>query len=70
MGSRHQKFYMVRLKGGLWEPRRKYASLERAMKAAYAMAEFHGKPATVLQTFSRVQVVNGKPVWEEMAPTR
>jgi hypothetical protein len=70
MGSHHKRFYMIRLEGGLWEPRIKYPALAKAMEVACLMSEHHGKPATVLQTFSRVQIVDGKPVWEEMAPTR
>src|SRR5690348_16153403 len=68
MSTRAQKFYMVRLKGGEWEPRRKHTSLADAMIVAHQMAKFHSKPATVLQTLCRVEIVDGKPHWTDATP--
>lgn len=68
MSSR--KFYMVRLKGGLWEPRRKYTNLKKVMEVACKMSEYHKKPATVLQTISQVEYVKGKPIWTATTPER
>ena len=63
--SSGQKFYMIRLKGGEWEPRRKIPTLVKAMKIAFEMATTHGKPATVIQTVASVEIVDGKPVWTD-----
>jgi hypothetical protein len=59
---------MVRLKGGEWEPRRKHKTLAKAMEVACKMAEFHKRPATVLQTVCRVEMNEGTPKWQDMAP--
>lgn len=66
--SNEKSYYMVRLKGGLYDPRRKIHTLARAMEIAFEMATFHGKPATVIQTVSSVEIINGKPVWTERIP--
>lgn len=68
MSSHQRKFYMIRLKGGEWEPRRKITRLPKAMEVAYQMAQYHKKPATILQTVSRVEIVDGKPLWSEEIP--
>lgn len=65
-----KRFYMIRVKGGEWSPRRKISNLAKAMEVAYTMAEFHKQPTTILQSAMRVEVVEGKPVWEEVAPER
>ena len=70
MASRQQKFYMVRVSGGLWEPKIKHTNLTKAMDTAFKMAEFHCKPATVLQTVCRVEIVDGKPIWKDVAPEK
>ncbi len=62
------KFYMIRLEGGQFDPRRKITNLAKAMRIAFEMAEFHKRPATILQTVSSVQVVDGKPVWTDQCP--
>lgn len=67
MGAK--RWYYVRLKGGLWEPRRKISNLAKAMTVAYQMAEKHGAEATILQSISAVKVVDGKAVWEERLPS-
>ena len=67
--ARHQ-FYMVRLAGGPFDPRRKIASLAKAMEIAFKMSAKYGEPATILQTVSRVEVVDGKPVWTDETPKR
>ena len=64
------KFYMVRLKGGEWEPRRKHSNLKKAMEVAWEMSQKHNKRATVLQTLSSVEIVDGKPVWTDQTPER
>ena len=69
-GHRYKSFYMIRLQGGLWEPRRKVQSLDRAMKIAFEMATFHGKPATVIQSLCNVEIVDGKPVWTDCKPSK
>lgn len=65
-----KKFYMIRLEGGLWEPRRKISNLAKAMEVAFIMAEGHQKPATILQSISEVTVIDGKPVWEDKTPEK
>lgn len=62
------KFYMVRLKGGIWEPRIKFHTLAKAMEAAFQMAEKHGKRATVIRSVSSVEIINGKPAWSDETP--
>ncbi len=68
--STRYKFYMVRLSGGIWEPKIKYSNLAKASNVAFEMAKFHGKRATVLASFSSVEVIDGKPVWIDQTPER
>jgi hypothetical protein len=70
MGSHQKSFYMIRLQGGQWDPRRKINSLEQAMRIAFEMSEHHGKPATVIQSLCSVEIVDGKPVWTERKPSK
>jgi hypothetical protein len=63
-----QSFYMIRLQGGEFDPRRKIRTLARAMEIAFEMASIHGRRATVIQTVASVEVVDGKPVWTDRNP--
>ena len=65
-----QKFYMIRLKGGQFDPRRKYSSLKKVMEVACIVSAHHQKSATILQSFSRVSVKDGKPTWENVTPEK
>lgn len=62
------KFYMVRLRGGDWDPKVKHKTLTEAMQEAAKLAEKFNKPATVLQSVCSVEYVDGKPVWTERVP--
>jgi hypothetical protein len=58
-------FYMVRLAGGIWEPKVKHTTLAKAMEVAFKMAKKHNTRATVITSVSMVEVVDGKPVWTD-----
>jgi hypothetical protein len=62
------RFYMVRLTGGIWEPKIKHGTLAQAMEAACAMAQKHASRATILKSVSSVEIVDGKPVWTDRTP--
>jgi hypothetical protein len=61
---------MIRVKGGLWDPRRKHSNLARAMEVAFIMAEKHQQPATILQSISEVTFIDGKAIWEDKTPEK
>lgn len=63
-----KKFYMIRVQGGEWDPRRKIKGLAKAMDIAYKMAVSHGKEATVIKSVCSVAIVDGKPVWTDQEP--
>ena len=69
MSSRSPVFYMVRMKGGQWDPRRKIPTLTKAMAIAYEMAAQYQKSVTVIQSVASVTVIDGKPVWTDRTPT-
>lgn len=62
------KFYMIRLEGGPWEPRRKITNLRKAMEIAFKMSTKYKAPATILQSVYSVEIVDGKPVWKDQRP--
>lgn len=68
--SRHQSYYMVRLQGGIWDPRRKLKSLAKAMEVAFLMAEKHNTRAHVIQTVASVEIIDGKAVWTDRTPVK
>lgn len=62
------KFYMVRLEGGEWPPHAKHKTLAEAMKEAARLAKEFQRPATVISSFVRVEVLGDEFRWEDVRP--
>lgn len=66
--EREPKYFMVRAVKGAYPPQVKHSTLQEAMEEAHRLAEKIGRPCTVLESVTRVEIADGKPMWIDVRP--
>jgi hypothetical protein len=61
-------FYMCRAANGDVPPKATHKTLNSAMTEAIKLAEKYKTSVTVLSSFGRVEIVEGKPKWIDVSP--